>query len=50
MTEVLAMSEMDKFMMQMTVNFGRMVLMSMFMPLGMFVGCPTKPKVASRQH
>ena len=38
------MNEMDRLMMQWTVNFGRVVLVSMFLPLGMISGCPSKSK------
>jgi hypothetical protein len=44
------MSEMEKFMMQMTVNLGRVVLMSMFLPLGFVGGCPAKSKVSPKQR
>ena len=43
------MSEIDRFMMQLSVNFGRVVLVSMFLPLGVFHGCPRKSKKASRR-
>jgi len=43
------MNEMDKFMMQLTAHFGRVVLISMFLPLGVFGGCRAKARASSRR-
>lgn len=42
------MNEMDKFMMQLTAHFGRVVLMSMFLPLGVFGGCRARSRIPSK--
>jgi len=44
------MNEMEKFMMQLAAHFGRVVLASMFMPLGVFSRCPTKSKAALKRR
>ena len=44
MVGIPAMNDMDKLMMQWTVNFGRVVLVSMFLPLAVLHGCPRRSK------
>ena len=43
-TETLEVKVMDRFFTQLTFSIGKLFLFSMFMPLGVMHGCPTRTK------